>query len=175
MLASVTGMAADPKQHRRRLTALVGAVVLTVGLAACGSPSSTSAPSHPTTTTSTLPHTSVAAQAQFLSHLGEADSRLGTYEQTQGNLAVSALLADGTAFCALVHRKSGIDAALLGLASGAQSTEAETHLPLGVATTNTIAGISLIDLCPSDLHLLPTSVQATIAQLSQQLANPSGT
>ena len=51
--------------------------------------------------------------------MAEADPKLAAYEQKQGNVALRALLTDGSAFCALLKRGGGLDDALVEEATGA--------------------------------------------------------
>jgi len=102
-----------------------------------------------------------------------ADPALVTYEQKQGNVALRALLIDGSAFCALLKRGGGIDEALVAEATGARSTELQTHLPLSVATFNTIEAVALLRLCPSEQKLVPASVRSKIRNLGKALAKRS--
>jgi hypothetical protein len=83
-------------------------------------------------------------------------------------------LTDGSAFCALLEREGGLDSALVQEASGARSTEAQTHLPLSVTTFNTIESLSLLTLCPSEQKLLPASVRTKIRALGKTFATPPG-
>ena len=73
------------------------------------------------------------------------DPALATYEQKEGNVALRALLTDGSAFCAFLQRGKGIDNALASVAVGARGDEAKTHLPLSVTTFNTIEAVALVD------------------------------
>ena len=66
---------------------------------------------------------------KYLSDVTLADPALVTYEQKQGNVALRALLTDGSAFCALLKRGGGIDEALVAEATGVRGTESQTHLP----------------------------------------------
>ena len=102
-----------------------------------------------------------------------ADPALATYEQKQGNVALRALLTDGSAFCALLQRGGGIDEALVAEADGARSTESQTFLPLSVTTFNTIESVALITLCPSEQKLLPASDRSKIRRLGDALTKRS--
>ena len=106
--------------------------------------------------------------------MAEADSALASYERTQQNVALRALLTDGSAFCALLTRHTGLDEALVEEATGAKSTESQTHLPLSVTTFNTIESVALLTLCPSEQKLLPSSVRSKIHGLGKALAAPHG-
>ena len=117
------------------------------------------------------PKTSVAQDGQFLTKVTEADPAvLTTYEQKQGNVALRALLTDGSAFCAFLQRGAGIDNALADMAIGARGEEAKTHLPLSVTTFNTIRSGRALDLCPDDQKLLPASDRSKIRELGNALA-----
>jgi hypothetical protein len=120
------------------------------------------------------PKTSVAQDGQFLTKVTEADSALATYEQKRGNIALRALLTDGSAFCAFLQRGAGIDNALTSVAIGARSDEAKTHLPLSVTTFNSIEAVALLTLCPHDQKLLPASDRSKIRKLGIALSKPAG-
>lgn len=136
------------------------------------SPRSPAAPTPSTPLTST--NVSVAQDGTYFTDVTEADPKLVTYEQKEGNVALRALLTDGSAFCAFLERGGGIDEALVDEAIGARSTEAQTHLPSSVTTFNTIEAVALLTLCPSEQKLVPTSVRANIRHLAETLANRSG-
>jgi hypothetical protein len=120
------------------------------------------------------PKTSKAQDTTYFTDVAEADPALASYEQKQENVALRALLTDGSAFCALLEREGGLDSALVQEASGARSTEAQTHLPLSVTTFNTIESLSLLTLCPSEQKLLPASVRTKIRALGKTFATPPG-
>ena len=103
-----------------------------------------------------------------------ADPALVTYEQKRGNVALRALLTDGSAFCALLETGGGIDEALVAEATGARSTESQTHLPLSVTTFNTIEAVALLRLCSSEQKLVPASVRTKVRDLGKALAEHSG-
>jgi hypothetical protein len=117
------------------------------------------------------PKASVGQDGQFFTYVTEADPALATYEQQQGNVALRALLTDGTAFCAFLHRGGGVDNALVEVGAGARSDESQTHLPLSVTTFNAIESVALLTLCPSYQKLLPASARAKIRSLGQALAS----
>ena len=106
--------------------------------------------------------------------MAKADSDLATYVQQDGNVALRAMLTDGTAFCAFLRRGGGIDAALVDVALGAHSVESQTHLPANVHTFNTLESVALIDLCPGDQRLVPTSVRTKLHRLAAALKSSSG-
>ena len=120
------------------------------------------------------PRTSHAQDTKFFTAVAEADPALASYEQKQENVALRALLTDGSAFCALLTRGGGLDDALVEEATGARGTESQTHLPLSVTTFNTIEGVALLTLCPSEQKLLPNSVRTKIHNLGKSLAKPPG-
>lgn len=126
------------------------------------------------TTPLVAPKTSVAQDRKYLTDVTVADPGLVGYEQRQENVALRALLTDGSAFCALLKRGGGIDDALVAEASGARSTEAKTHLPLKVSTFNSIEAVALLTLCPSEQKLVPPSVRSKIHMLGKALAKQPG-
>ena len=83
-------------------------------------------------------------------------------------------LTDGSAFCALLNAGADLDTALVDEATGARSTEAQTHLPLSVTTFNTIESVSLLTLCPSEQKLLPAPVRTKIRALAKTFAKSPG-
>jgi hypothetical protein len=168
--------------HRALLVATalcLGAVLAVVSLCA---PSSAFAATGPSTTSTSsgaptplrAPKTNDAQDTKFFTDVAEADSALASYEQTQQNVALRALLTDGSAFCALLARHTGLDDALVEEATGAKGTEAQTHLPLSVTTFNTIESVALLTLCPSEQKLLPSSVRSKIRRLGKALTTPHG-
>ena len=165
-MAAVTG-------PLRRIIAVVGVVFAVsaggaIGL--IGPTGSAGASSSPLKS----PKTTAAQDTKFFTEVAEADPALATYEQKQGNVALRALLTDGSAFCALLTRTRGLDDALVEEATGARNTESQTHLPLSVTTFNTIEGVALLTLCPSEQKLLPVPVRTKIRNLGKSLAKPSG-
>jgi hypothetical protein len=157
------------------LVFIIGAAAL--GCTACSRATTAPTPSSSSSTTGSTsgslkaPNTSVVQDGQFFTDVAEADSTLATYQRQQGNVALRALLTDGSAFCSLLQRGGGIDNALVTLALGARSDETQTHLPLSVTTFNTIESVSLLTLCPSNLKLLPASDQSKIRSLGITLAS----
>jgi len=119
------------------------------------------------------PRTSAAQDARYLTDVAQADSDLVTYVQQNGNVALRAMLTDGSAFCAFMRRGGGIDSALVNLALGAHSVESQTHLPASVHTFNTLESVALIDLCPAEQNLVPTSVRAKLQRLAAALKSSS--
>ena len=120
------------------------------------------------------PKTSDAQDTTYFTDVAEADPALASYEQKQENVALRALLTDGSAFSALLQRARNLNDALVEEASGARSTEAQTHLPLSVTTFNTIESVSLLTLCPSEQKLLPAPVRTKIRALKKAFAKSPG-
>jgi hypothetical protein len=116
------------------------------------------------------PKTSAAQDTKFFTEVGEGDSKLASYELTEGNTALRALLTAGTGFCALLKLGGGLDAALVNEAVGVRSQEPKTKLPLSVTTFNTIESVALLALCPGEEKLVPAATRAKIRHLGQQLA-----
>ncbi len=168
---------------RRIVVLLVAflAVLLVGGAFGLLGPAGSAAASTPAALTSsrsstplTAPRTSYAQDTKFFTGVAEADPALAAYEQKQGNVALRALLTDGSAFCALLKRGGGLDDALVEEATGARGTESQTHLPLSVTTFNTIEGVALLTLCPSEQKLLPASVRTRIHKLGRSLGKQPG-
>jgi hypothetical protein len=160
---------------------VVLAVVVTGALAVLhpvGSVGSAAAANAPTSSTASAPlrapRTTDAQDTRFFTDVAEADGALASYQQKRGNVALRALLTDGTAFCALLTRAGGLDAALVEEATGARSTESQTHLPLSVTTFNTIESVALLALCPSEQKLVPASVRSKIRSLGKTLGKHPG-
>jgi hypothetical protein len=169
----------------RRIIALLPPLVLAVlvGMACIVVEPSGSAPAGASTNgpTTSLPSTPLRAprttdaqDTKFFTDVAEADPALASYEQKQQNVALRALLTDGSAFCALLTRGGGLDAALVEEATGARGTESQTHLPLSVTTFNTIESVALLTLCPSEQKFLPAAVRAKIRTLGKTLATRAG-
>ena len=116
------------------------------------------------------PHTTVAQDQRFFTDTTEADPGLVSYEKEYGNVALRALLTDGTAFCALLQRGDELDEALVTVAGGARSEESQTHLPLSVTTFNTVESVALLTLCPATLKQLPSAVRAKVNSLGTELS-----
>jgi hypothetical protein len=157
------------------LVVLVGAACSQPGLTATAA-TTTTHQSRSTTNTRPLsaPKTTFAQDTKFFTDVTEADPALVAYEQKHGNVALQALLTDGSAFCALLKRGGSIDKALVAEAEGARSTESRTSLPLSVTTFNTIESVALLTLCPSEQKLVPASVRAKIRSLGEALGNRAG-
>ena len=157
------------------LAALLLVAVLVPALILVGPPVSASAASSPQMSSPLrAPKTSNAQDTTYFTDVAEADPALASYEQNQENVALRALLTDGSAFCALLQRARNLNDALVEEASGARSTEAQTHLPLSVTTFNTIESVSLLTLCPSEQKLLPASVRSKIRTLKKAFAKSPG-
>lgn len=133
-------------------------------------PAAASSPASPLS----APKTSPAEDALFLTDVTKADPALASYEQTEGTVALRALLTDGSTFSAFLQQGGGVDNALVDLAVGARSVEEQTHLPSSVTTFNAIEAVALLTLCPSEQKLLPTSNRTKIRDLGDALANQSG-
>ncbi len=143
----------------------------------CAPASAAEAATAATTTTSSTPSqplrapkTTVEEDSKFFSEVTEADPSLESYEQKRGNVALQALLTDGSAFCALLKRGGGIDGALVAEAEGVRSTETQTSLPLSVTTFNAIESVALLTLCPSEQRLVPASVRSKLRRLRAHLS-----
>jgi hypothetical protein len=119
-----------------------------------------------------VPRTSPAEDNLYLADVTKADEDLIPYVQKRGNVALRVLLTDGAAFCAFLPRGGGIDNALTSLAVAARSVESQTHLPLKVATFNTMEAVALLTLCPSEQKLLPAADRSRIRTLGQELTKP---
>ena len=120
------------------------------------------------------PKTSPAQDAGYLTDVAKADPDLESYLQAGGNVALRALLTDGSAFCAFLRRGGGIDKAMVSVAVGARSVESQTHLPTTVKTFNTVEAVALLTLCPSDQTLIPASVRSKIRKLGRALGPQQG-
>jgi hypothetical protein len=135
--------------------------------------SDSSSARNPSTASPSGPKTSFGQDTKFFTDVSEADPGLVGYEQRQGNVALRALLTDGSAFCALLQHSRGIDEALVAEAEGVRNTESQTHLPLSVTTFNTIESVALLTLCPAEQRLLPTADRSRIRQLGAAMAKRS--
>lgn len=121
----------------------------------------------------TGPKTTPLEDTRYLADVAKADPALATYVDQRGNVALRALLTDGSAFCAFLHSGQGLDEAIYDVALGARSVESQTHLPASVANYNTIEALALLNLCPSEQALVPTSVRDRIHRLGQALGPSS--
>lgn len=149
-------------------------VALSLGLVALGTaPVASGATSGRTPAALVAPRTSAAQDGRYLTDVAQADSDLVTYVQEEGNVALRAMLTDGTAFCAFLRRDGEIDTALEDVALGAHGVESQTRLPASVHTFNTLESVALIDLCPGEQHLVPRSVRAKLQRLAATLRSSS--
>jgi hypothetical protein len=164
----------------RTIVAVALLAALAIGTAACdGSGSALSAvtiaaanrPATNPTAPLSAPKTSPTQDARYLADVAKADDDLVTYVQAEGNVALQAMLTDGTAFCAFLHRGGGLDNALVSVAIGAKSVESQTHLPVSVKTFNTMDAVALLTLCPSEQRLVPPSVRSKIRKLGSALGS----
>jgi hypothetical protein len=140
-------------------------------------PAPTPAGSGPAPTTGgplVAPKTTTTQDAQYFTDLARADPDLSSYVNHYGNVALKALITDGSAFCAFLARGGGIDNAMSSVVIGANSVKDQTHLPSSVATFNAIDAVALITLCPGEQKLLPPAQQSTIRSLDNSLGSPSG-
>ena len=142
------------------MTLLVSSLSLGTGVAWAGSGVRADGPLR-------APKTNPVQDAAYLTNVTQADSDLASYTQQDGNVALRAMLTDGSAFCAFLLRDRGIDAALVDVADGARSVESQTHLPTSVRTFNTLESVALIDLCPREQRLVPAAVRSKLRQLSK--------
>ena len=84
------------------------------------------------------------------------------------------MLTDGTAFCAFLRRGGGIDNALTEVAPGRTAWRPRRICPSTCNTFNTIESVALIDLCPGEQRLVPSSVRTKLGRLAAALRSPSG-
>jgi hypothetical protein len=98
--------------------------VMIGGIGAVGSAGASDAPTTTTPSSAPLraPKTTYVQDTKFFTEVAEADAALATYQQKRGNVALRALLTDGSAFCALLTRAGGLDAALVD-----EATRCEEH------------------------------------------------
>ena len=168
-----------------RVRRTAASIVVTVAFVVTGAPllgllgpapSPAAAAGNSTTTTSPLraPKTTSAQDTKFFTEVAEADPALASYEEKQQSVALRALLTDGAAFCALLTRKGGLDTALVEEATGARSSETQTHLPLSVTTFNTVESVALLRLCPSEQKLLPAATRTKIRSLGKTFTAHAG-
>lgn len=120
------------------------------------------------------PRASGGDDARYLNDVTDADPALGTYLSKDGNVALRALLTDGSAFCAFLARGGGIDKAMVSLAIGVRGVEKTTHLPLGMTTFNTIEASALLTLCAPEQARVPIADRRKIDALGRELAGTSG-
>ena len=120
------------------------------------------------------PRTSYAQDAEYFQDVAKVDPSLSSYVDSRQEVALQALLTDGSAFCAFLDRGGGVDSAMESVVIGARGVESATHLPTSVTTFNTIDAVALADLCPAEQKLLPPADQAHIKSLSKELSEPPG-
>ena len=152
---------------------LVAALWIPTAPAASGAMRSTT-PSDGPLSSLKIPKTTVTQDAKYITDVTEADPAMVAYEKKEGNVALHALLTDGSAFCALLQRRGGFDQAVIDEAVGAQSVESKTSLPMSAATFNAIESVALLTLCPREMPRVPSSIRARIRRLGRQLASVSG-
>jgi hypothetical protein len=179
---SVTSNRRRPRPLTVGIAALVvavigaGAWVLTTTGNASSDPSVTTSSTTRAPTSSgplAAPKASVAQDAQYLSEVTEADPALATYEKKSGNVALRALLTDGSAFCAFLNRDRDMDTAMVSVVVGARQVESESHLPMTVTTFNAVDAVALLTLCPSLLSVVPQRDLVNIRQLGAALTGPA--
>jgi len=158
---------------RSSLVTVLVALCLGLGALAAG-PSASAATSGRRPAPLVGPRTSAVQDGRYLTDVAQADSDLASYVQNDGDVALRAMLTDGSAFCAFLRRGGGIDSALTEVALGAHSVESQTHLPVDVDTFNTIESVALIVLCPGEQRLVPSSVRTKLGRLAAALRSPSG-
>ena len=120
------------------------------------------------------PRTSYAQDAKYFQDVAKVDPSLSSYVDSRQQVALQALLTDGSAFCAFLERGGGVDSAMESVVIGARSVESQSHLPTSVTTFNTIDAVALVELCPAEQELLPPADQAHIKSLSMSLSEPPG-
>lgn len=118
-----------------------------------------------------VPKTSSVQDGRYFTDLAKADPGLATYVQADGNVALRALLTDGSAFCAFLQGGGGIDNAMAAVVIGAKSVEPQTHLPSTMTTFNAIDAVSLLTLCPGDQKLVPVADRSRIQALGKALSS----
>lgn len=123
----------------------------------------------PSTKALDVPKTSAVQDGAYFTDLAKTDPALAPYVNEWGDVALRALLTDGSAFCAFLSRYGSVDVAMTSLAIGARGVEGQTHLPMSVRTFNAIDAVSLVDLCPRDVKVLPSRDRQRIAKLGAAL------
>ena len=160
----------------RRTSVLIAVVAMAVATASCSSNQAapgtrTSRAAHSTRPAAlTGPKTTPLEDTRYLADVAKADPALATYVDQRGNVALRALLTDGSAFCAFLHRDRSIDPAMVSVVVGARGVESSTHLPLTIATFNALDAVSLLTLCPSEQSLVPRADLVKIEELGATLA-----
>ncbi|HMK98541.1 MAG TPA: hypothetical protein VK425_13395 [Acidimicrobiales bacterium] len=115
------------------------------------------------------PKTSATQDLDYFKDLAKADPGLASYVGTWDNVALRALMTDGSAFCAFLEQSKSVDVAMASLVIGARSVETQTHLPISVKTFNAVDAVALVVLCPSEIKLLPSVDQSRINHLGAAL------
>lgn len=115
------------------------------------------------------PKTTPLQDTRYLSDLARTDPSLESYVNANGDVALKALITDGSAFCAFLQRDGTIDDAMTSVAIGANGVESETHLPMSVQTFNAMDAVALIDLCPTEQKLLPPASRQHVQALQKSL------
>ena len=121
------------------------------------------------------PKTSAVEDVNYFTDLAKVDPDLATYVNTWDNVALRALLTDGSAFCAFLEQSKSIDDAMASLVIGARSVEKQTHLPVSVKTFNAVDAVALVVLCPSEVKLLPSVDQSHVDRLRAALGTGAAT
>jgi hypothetical protein len=120
------------------------------------------------------PRTSYAQDTAYFEDLAKVSPSLSSYVTAHQEVALQALLTDGSAFCAFLARGGGVDTAMESVVVGARNVEGETHLPLSVATFNAIDAVALVTLCPKEQTLIPPVDQAHVKALDRSLSGEAG-
>jgi hypothetical protein len=160
-----------PRASRTRTTLLAALIMGGVATAAFAQPAASAVARHQSKLHP--PKTTTAQDARYLTDVAQADADLVSYVNKYGNGALQGMLTDGLAFCAFLRGGGGIDNALVNEAVGARADEKHTHLPLNVHTFNTIESLALIDLCPGEQRLVPSSVRSKLTRLGGALRSPA--
>jgi hypothetical protein len=180
-MPSVPGAKQGP-MNRRSILLCSGAVAVGLIFAGCASTNRPGAASpNASRPAASAPATTVAGRLEapkatateddaYFRDLAIVDQSLTTYVGSEQGVALRALLTDGAAFCAFLNRGGGIDNAMESVVIGANSVEAQTHLPRNVATFNAIDATALIALCPGEQRLIPKTDLQHIEELAQVLA-----
>jgi len=117
------------------------------------------------------PEVTPAEDEAYFRDLATVDPSLSTYVNSEQGVGLQALITDGSAFCAFLSRGGGIDNAMESVVIGANSVEAQTHLPRSVRTFNAIDAVALIALCPGEQRVVPAATLGHIHQLEHSLAS----
>ena len=111
------------------------------------------------------PKTSSLEDVNYFNDLAKVDPGLATYVNTWSDVALRALITDGSAFCAFLDRDKSVDDAMTSLVMGARSIESQSHLPMSVKTFNAVDAVALVALCPGEVKLLPPEDRAKVRHL----------